>query len=107
MCGPMSRHRRMTRLTRDVVAITKGSPADPNNRVAVHGSDDAAVLGTFNSLIEHLAERQRLEAQLVHMAHHDGVTTLPTGCSSVSRSSTSWLGRGAARTSPCCASISI
>ena len=65
-------------LTRDVVALAAGNPSDPGNRLKVRGSDEVATLArTFNGLLEHLAARQKLEAQLTHMAHHDGLTGLP------------------------------
>jgi diguanylate cyclase (GGDEF)-like protein len=68
----------ITGLTRDVVSLANGDPADPKNRVQVRGSDEVATLArTFNGLLEHLAARQKLEAQLTHMAHHDGLTALP------------------------------
>ena len=68
----------ITGLTRDVVSLANGDPGDPKNRVEVRGSDEVATLArTFNGLLEHLAARQKLEAQLTHMAHHDGLTALP------------------------------
>jgi diguanylate cyclase (GGDEF)-like protein len=68
----------ITGLTRDVVSLANGDPGDPKNRVQVRGSDEVATLArTFNGLLEHLAARQKLEAQLTHMAHHDGLTALP------------------------------
>src|SRR3954452_13915889 len=68
----------ITGLTRDIVSLAAGDPADPGNRLRVHGSDEVATLArTFNGLIEHLAARQQLEARLTHMAHHDALTGLP------------------------------
>ena len=65
-------------LTRGVVLLANGDPGDPRNRLQVKGSDEVATLArTFNGLLEHLAARQKLEAQLTHMAHHDGLTSLP------------------------------
>ena len=65
-------------LTRDVVAIGKAGRSDPDTRLTIRGSDEVATLGrAFNDLLEHLAERKRLEAQLIHMAHHDALTGLP------------------------------
>ena len=65
-------------LTRGVVLLANGDPGDPRNRLQVKGSDEVATLArTFNGLLEHLAARQELEAQLTHMAHHDGLTALP------------------------------
>ena len=65
-------------LTRGVVLLANGDPGDPRNRLQVKGSDEVATLArTFNGLLEHLAARQKLEAQLTHMAHHDGLTGLP------------------------------
>ena len=65
-------------LTRGVVLLANGDPGDPRNRLQVKGSDEVATLArTFNGLLEHLAARQKLEAQLTHMAHHDGLTALP------------------------------
>jgi diguanylate cyclase (GGDEF)-like protein len=65
-------------LTRGVVSLANGDPGDPRNRLQVKGSDEVATLArTFNGLLEHLAARQKLEAQLTHMAHHDGLTALP------------------------------
>src|ERR687889_1321288 len=65
-------------LTRDIVSLASGDPGDPTNRLRVRGSDEVATLArTFNGLLEHLAARQKLEAQLTHMAHHDGLTALP------------------------------
>ena len=65
-------------LTRGVVLLANGDPSDPRNRLQVKGSDEVATLArTFNGLLEHLAARQKLEAQLTHMAHHDGLTALP------------------------------
>jgi diguanylate cyclase (GGDEF)-like protein len=70
--------RPITSLTRDIVLLANGDPGDPANRLQVRGSDEVATLaGTFNGLLEHLAARQKLEAQLTHMAHHDGLTALP------------------------------
>jgi diguanylate cyclase (GGDEF)-like protein len=68
----------ITGLTRDIVSLAAGDPADPGNRLRVRGSDEVATLArTFNGLIEHLAARQQLEARLTHMAHHDALTGLP------------------------------
>jgi diguanylate cyclase (GGDEF)-like protein len=65
-------------LTRDVLAIGKAGRSDPDTRLSVKGSDEVATLArSFNDLLEHLAERKRLEAQLIHMAHHDALTGLP------------------------------
>ena len=65
------------RLTRDVVAIAAGETSS-YGRLPVEGSGELATLAkTFNRLIDTLEAKQRLEAQLVHMAHHDGLTSLP------------------------------
>ncbi|HYY84835.1 MAG TPA: diguanylate cyclase, partial [Beijerinckiaceae bacterium] len=65
----------ITNLTRDVVAIKN---AEASVRLRVKGNDEVATLGTaFNDLLEHLEERKRLEAQLLHMARHDALTGLP------------------------------
>ena len=65
----------ITNLTRDVVAIKN---AEASVRLRVKGDDEVATLGTaFNDLLEHLEERKRLEAQLLHMARHDALTGLP------------------------------
>ncbi len=86
----------ITSLTRDVVAIKK---AEFHVRLRVRGNDEVATLGTaFNNLLEHLEERKRLEAQLLHMARHDAPPSFRTGCSSRSTSNRSSRGRAGART---------
>ena len=68
----------ITRLTRSVVAIAGAGAVGQHNRLPVEGRDEIAMLaGTFNDLIETLAAKQRLEAQLMHLAHHDVLTGLP------------------------------
>ena len=67
----------IVRLTREVQSITSGE-GESKRRLPVRGSDEIATLArTFNGLLETLAAKQRLEAQLVHMAHHDALTELP------------------------------
>ena len=69
--------RPVTSLTRDVVAISKDN-SEGERRLRVEGNDEVATLGKeFNNLLEHLAERKRLEAELLRMARHDALTGLP------------------------------
>jgi diguanylate cyclase (GGDEF)-like protein len=66
------------RLSRNVLSAASGSPGDPGSRLPEEGPDEVAMLArTFNGLIDNLAAKQKLEAQLVHMAHHDALTGLP------------------------------
>lgn len=68
----------ITKLTRSVVTISRGTAADQQNRLPVTGTDELATLAqTFNNLLETLAAKLQLEAQLTHMAHHDSLTGLP------------------------------
>ena len=66
-------------LTKGVVAIAGGSGRGGiSERLSAKGSDEISILArTFNGLLETLDAKQKLEAQLVHMAHHDALTELP------------------------------
>jgi diguanylate cyclase (GGDEF)-like protein len=65
-------------LTRDVVAISGENTDEGARRLQIRGNDEVATLGReFNTLLESLAERKRLEAELLRLARHDALTGLP------------------------------
>jgi diguanylate cyclase (GGDEF)-like protein len=66
-------------LTKSIVAIAGGGTrGGVCERLPANGSDEISILArTFNGLLETLDAKQKLEAQLVHMAHHDALTELP------------------------------
>ncbi len=68
----------ITQLTHNIVALASSGVTDQRALLPVKGKDELAILaGTFNRLIETLAHKRALEAQLAHMAHHDSLTRLP------------------------------